>query len=78
MREFRVPLDISSNATDNETRATITLHNPYIDFTNENNVSMSRCVNSAKQILKAFYSLSQESIDVTKLHPFVTVRCLLF
>lgn len=53
--------------------ATITLHNPYIDFTNENNVSMSRCVNSAKQILKAFYSLSQESIDLTKLHPFVTI-----
>lgn len=53
--------------------ATITLHNPYIDFADNNNVSMSRCVNSAKEILKAFYRLSQDSLDVTKLHPFVTI-----
>lgn len=53
--------------------ATITLHNPYIDFADNNNVSMNRCVTSAKEILKAFYRLSRYSIDVTKLHPFVTV-----
>ena len=42
---------------------------------------MSRCVNSAKHILNAFYSLSQASQDITRLHPFVTVSmshyCLL-
>lgn len=53
--------------------ATITLHNPYIDFLDPNNLSMSRCVNSAKHILNAFYSLSQASQDITRLHPFVTI-----
>ncbi|TEB39284.1 hypothetical protein FA13DRAFT_1656590 [Coprinellus micaceus] len=53
--------------------ATITLHNPYINFADTNNVSMARCVNAAKEILKAFYRLGQDSLDVTKLHPFVTI-----
>ncbi|EAU93065.2 hypothetical protein CC1G_06785 [Coprinopsis cinerea okayama7 len=53
--------------------ATITLHNPYIDFADPSNISMTRCVNSAKQILNAFYTVSQASLDITRLHPFVTI-----
>ncbi|TFK30532.1 hypothetical protein FA15DRAFT_662503 [Coprinopsis marcescibilis] len=53
--------------------ATITLHNPYIDFSDPSNISMSRCVNSANRILNAFYTLSQPSLDITRLHPFVTI-----
>jgi len=55
--------------------ATITLHNPYIDFTNPQNVSTARCVNSARCILGAYYVLSSTSLDITRLHPFVTVCC---
>ncbi|KAF9499743.1 hypothetical protein BDN71DRAFT_1441313 [Pleurotus eryngii] len=53
--------------------ATITLHNPYLDFTDPNNVSSSRCVNSARCILAAYYMLSATSLDITRLHPFVTI-----
>ncbi|KIM48115.1 hypothetical protein M413DRAFT_439826 [Hebeloma cylindrosporum] len=53
--------------------ATITLHNPYIDFTDPQNVSTARCVNSARCILGAYYVLSATSLDITRLHPFVTI-----
>lgn len=53
--------------------ATITLHNPYIDFTDPRNVSTARCVNSARCILGAYYVLSATSLDITRLHPFVTI-----
>lgn len=53
--------------------ATITLHNPYIDFNDQQCVSTSRCVNSARCILGAYYMLSATSLDITRLHPFVTV-----
>ena len=53
--------------------ATITLHNPYIDFADPQNVSTARCVNSARCILSAYYLLSATSLDKTRLHPFVTV-----
>ena len=53
--------------------ATITLHNPYIDFADSQNVSTIRCVNSARCILSAYYVLSATSLDKTRLHPFVTV-----
>ena len=53
--------------------ATITLHNPYIDFSNPENVSAARCVNSARCILSAYYVLTATSLDITRLHPFVTV-----
>ncbi|KAF9056260.1 hypothetical protein BJ165DRAFT_1336075 [Panaeolus papilionaceus] len=53
--------------------ATITLHNPYIDFTDPRNVSTARCVNSARCILTAYYVLSATSLDITRLHPFVTI-----
>ncbi|CAA7266533.1 unnamed protein product [Cyclocybe aegerita] len=52
--------------------ATITLHNPYIDFTDPQNVSTARCVHSARSILSAYYALSATSLDITRLHPFVT------
>ncbi|KAF9569661.1 hypothetical protein CPC08DRAFT_652540 [Agrocybe pediades] len=53
--------------------ATITLHNPYIDFTDPQNKSTLRCVNSARSILAAYYALSATSLDITRLHPFVTI-----
>ncbi|ESK89307.1 hypothetical protein Moror_1245 [Moniliophthora roreri MCA 2997] len=53
--------------------ATITLHNPYLDFTDPNCVSTSRCVNSARFILGAYYTLSATSLDISRLHPFVTI-----
>ncbi|KAK7463678.1 hypothetical protein VKT23_007021 [Stygiomarasmius scandens] len=53
--------------------ATITLHNPYIDFTDPNCVSTGRCVHSARCILAAYYMLSATSLDITRLHPFVTI-----
>ncbi|KAK0465077.1 uncharacterized protein EV420DRAFT_937214 [Desarmillaria tabescens] len=53
--------------------ATITLHNPYMDFSDGRSVSTARCVNSARQILGAYYMLSATSLDITRLHPFVTI-----
>lgn len=58
--------------------ATITLHNPYIDFTDPQCISTARCVNSARSILAAYYVLSATSLDISRLHPFVTVGvCLM-
>jgi hypothetical protein len=54
-------------------RATITLHNPYLEFTDPQCISTARCVNSARSILAAYYMLSATSLDITRLHPFVTV-----
>ncbi|KAF7339400.1 hypothetical protein MSAN_02153900 [Mycena sanguinolenta] len=53
--------------------ASITLHNPYLDFTDPQCVSTSRCVNSARSILGAYYMLSATSLDITRLHPFVVI-----
>ncbi|KAJ7254029.1 hypothetical protein B0H12DRAFT_1202366 [Mycena haematopus] len=53
--------------------ATITLHNPYLDFTDPQCASTSRCVNSARSILGAYYMLSATSLDITRLHPFVVI-----
>jgi len=53
--------------------AAITLHNPYLDFTDPQCVSTARCVNSARRILAAYYMLSATSLDISRLHPFVTV-----
>ncbi|KAJ7070957.1 hypothetical protein C8F01DRAFT_1108482 [Mycena amicta] len=53
--------------------ATITLHNPYLDFTDPQCTSTSRCVNSARSILAAYYMLSATSLDITRLHPFVVI-----
>ena len=54
-------------------RAAITLHNPYIDFNDSNNISTARCVNATRSILAAYYRLSETSVDICRLHPFVTV-----
>ncbi|KAI0348501.1 hypothetical protein BDW22DRAFT_1320720 [Trametopsis cervina] len=53
--------------------ATITLHNPYLNFSDPQSVSTSRCVNATRSILAAYYSLSETSLDITRLHPFVTI-----
>ena len=54
--------------------ATITLHNPYLNFSDPRSMSTSRCVNATRSILAAYYRLSETSLDITRLHPFVTVR----
>ncbi|KAF9532019.1 hypothetical protein CPB83DRAFT_848197 [Crepidotus variabilis] len=53
--------------------ATITLHNPYIDFSNPTSTSTERCVRAARCILAAYYTLSATSIDICRLHPLVTI-----
>ncbi|KAF9452684.1 hypothetical protein P691DRAFT_803806 [Macrolepiota fuliginosa MF-IS2] len=53
--------------------AAITLHNPYIDFTDPNNISTARCIMAARAILSAYYALTATSLDITRLHPFVTI-----
>jgi hypothetical protein len=53
--------------------ATITLHNPYIEFTDPDCLSTQRCVRAAKAILDAYYSLSTTSLDISRLHPLVTI-----
>lgn len=58
----------------NNDSAAITLHNPYIDFTDPNNVPTARCIMAARAILSAYYTLTATSLDITRLHPFVTVR----
>jgi hypothetical protein len=54
-------------------RAAITLHYPYLEFSDSQNVSSSRCVSAARAILSAYYLLSSTSLDICRLHPFVTV-----
>jgi hypothetical protein len=53
--------------------ATITLHNPYINFSHPEGVSTSRCLNASRAILTQHYTLAASSFDITRLHPFVTV-----
>ncbi|EKM61148.1 uncharacterized protein PHACADRAFT_247554 [Phanerochaete carnosa HHB-10118-sp] len=53
--------------------ATITLHNSYIDFKDSQSVSTSRCLHATRSILAAYYSLSETSLDISRLHPFVTI-----
>ncbi len=54
--------------------ATITLHNPYIDFSDRQSMSTLRCVEASRGILAQHYTLASSSFDITRLHPFVTVR----
>ena len=56
--------------------ATITLHNPYIDILDRQSVSTLRCVEASRAILAQHYTLASSSFDITRLHPFVTVRTL--
>jgi hypothetical protein len=53
--------------------ATITLHNPYLDLTDLNRISTCRCINAARAILSAYFKLSETSLDISRLHPFVTI-----
>lgn len=54
-------------------RATITLHNPYMDLNDLQRASTNRCIKAAQAILSAYFMLSATSLDLTRLHPFVTV-----
>ncbi|KAG8906728.1 hypothetical protein FRC01_007909 [Tulasnella sp. 417] len=53
--------------------ATITLHNPYIDFSDPHCPSANRCLRAARSILNAYYLLMSTSFDIKRLHPFVTI-----
>ncbi|KAF8481091.1 hypothetical protein DFH94DRAFT_441748 [Russula ochroleuca] len=53
--------------------ATITLHNPYIDFSDRQSVSTMRCIDASRAILAQHYTLASSSFDITRLHPFVTI-----
>jgi hypothetical protein len=53
--------------------ATITLHNPYIDFSHHEGISTSRCLEASRAILTQHHTLAASSFDITRLHPFVTV-----
>lgn len=65
-------------------RATITLHNPYLDFHNPQSLSTVRCLRAADAILEAYYAFSKTAAMsqnfvaypslIHKLHPFSTVR----
>lgn len=51
----------------------ITLHNPYVDFSDSQSTSASRCANAARAILTAYYRLYETSLDITRLHPLVVI-----
>ncbi|KAH9175263.1 hypothetical protein EDB89DRAFT_1847750 [Lactarius sanguifluus] len=53
--------------------ATITLHNPYVDFSDPQGVSTSRCLEASRAILAQHNILASSSFDITRLHPFVTI-----
>jgi hypothetical protein len=53
--------------------ATITLHNPHMDFASGNCISAHRCLRAAKEILNAYYLITSTSFDIKRLHPFVTI-----
>ena len=61
-------------ADSSDLRAAITLHNPYIDFGDSQCVSTARCISAARAILTQHYALTATSFDITRLHPFATVR----
>ncbi|KAF9229389.1 hypothetical protein BS17DRAFT_824999 [Gyrodon lividus] len=53
--------------------ATITLHNPYMDLNDLQRTSTNRCIKAAQAVLSAYFMLSATSLDITRLHPFVTI-----
>ncbi|THH11119.1 hypothetical protein EW145_g858 [Phellinidium pouzarii] len=63
--------------------ASITLHNPYIDFNDPQSLSTRRCIAAADAILEAYYTFSKAVAFssnylafpplISRLHPFVTI-----
>lgn len=53
--------------------AAISLHTHFINWGEPNNVSAQRCLNASQSILSAYYVLSATSLDISRLHPFVTI-----
>ncbi|KAI0639794.1 hypothetical protein C8Q77DRAFT_1214234 [Trametes polyzona] len=53
--------------------AAITLHNPYLNFSDSTSTSTRRCIHATRCILAAYYRLSETSLDITRLHPFATI-----
>ncbi|KAI5124715.1 hypothetical protein M0805_004321 [Coniferiporia weirii] len=63
--------------------ASITLHNPYIDFNDPHSLSTGRCVAAADAILEAYYAFSKAVAYstnylafpplISRLHPFATI-----
>ncbi|KAI0051672.1 hypothetical protein FA95DRAFT_1511631 [Auriscalpium vulgare] len=53
--------------------AAITLHNPYLDFSDPQNISTARCMDASRAILTQHYALTATSFDITRLHPFAPI-----
>ncbi|KIO24423.1 hypothetical protein M407DRAFT_26134 [Tulasnella calospora MUT 4182] len=53
--------------------ASITLHNPYIDFSDPHCPSANRCLRAARSIINTYYLLMSTSFDNKRLHPFVMI-----
>ncbi|KAI0734514.1 hypothetical protein C8Q72DRAFT_873050 [Fomitopsis betulina] len=53
--------------------AMITLHNNFIDFSNDQSISTMRCIQATRAILDALHRLSETSLDTTRLHPFIVI-----
>ncbi|KAI0068336.1 hypothetical protein BV25DRAFT_1793002 [Artomyces pyxidatus] len=53
--------------------AAITLHNPYLDFSDPQSISTTRCMEASRAILMQHYALTATSFDITRLHPFATI-----
>ncbi|EMD42229.1 hypothetical protein CERSUDRAFT_110761 [Gelatoporia subvermispora B] len=53
--------------------ATITLHNTFINFSDSSSISTRRCLHATREILNAYSRLSATSLDIARLHPFVTI-----
>ncbi|KAG8898925.1 hypothetical protein FRB99_007038 [Tulasnella sp. 403] len=53
--------------------AIITLHNPYINFSDPQCPSAARCLTAARAILNNYYLITSTSFDIKRLHPFVTI-----
>lgn len=62
--------------SDAQVSAMITLHNNFIDFSDEQSLSTMRCIQATRAILNALHKLSETSLDTTRLHPFIVVRPL--
>ncbi|KAF8584497.1 hypothetical protein K439DRAFT_1346065 [Ramaria rubella] len=53
--------------------ATITLHNPFINFSTAADASAARCLDAARAILTAYYLITSTSFSITRLHPFAVI-----
>ncbi|GJJ09515.1 hypothetical protein Clacol_003738 [Clathrus columnatus] len=55
-------------------RASITLHNPFMNLSSAMDTSAARCLDASRAILDAYYLLTSTSFSIKRLHPF-TIIC---